>query len=91
MKQILLALKLIIVSHCVYLIVTKFVELMDPLNMREEWRYITMVNGLQCVITGGIFLLHKLCVDHWVLHQQLLLEQKHIMKRVASGLSDVCW
>ena len=82
-----LALKLIIVSNCVYLIVTKFVELMDPLNKREEWRYITTVNGLQCVIMGGIFLLHELCVDNWVLHQQLLLEEKHIMKRVVVQFS----
>ena len=55
--------------------------------MREEWRYITTVNGLQCVIMGDIFLLHELCVDHWVLRQQLLLEEEHIMENVVVQFS----
>ena len=36
------------------IVLLQFVLLMDPLNMRVEWRYITMVNGVQCVRMGGI-------------------------------------
>ena len=32
----------------------QFVLLMDPLSMRVEWRCITMVNGVQCVMMDGI-------------------------------------
>ena len=61
-----------------------YLLLMDPPSMRVEWRCITMVNGVQCVMMIGISMMHKLCVDNWALAQQLLPEVKHIatMNRV---------
>ena len=32
----------------------QFVLLMDPPSMRVEWKCITMVNGVQCVMMDGI-------------------------------------
>ena len=36
------------------IVTSQFALLMDPPVMRVEWKCITMVNGVQCVIMGGI-------------------------------------
>ena len=45
--------------------------------MRVEWRCITMVNGVQCVMMDGIYMMHKLCAKNWATVMPLLLELKH--------------
>ena len=32
--------------------------------MRVEWKCITMVYGVQCMMMIGILIMHKLCVDN---------------------------
>ena len=39
--------------------------------MKEELRYATEINGVQCVVIAGVPLMHKLCVDSLDLQQQV--------------------
>ena len=36
------------------IVTLQFVLLVDPPSMRVEWKCITMVNGVQCVVMDGI-------------------------------------
>uniref|UniRef100_A0A1X7U960 Uncharacterized protein n=1 Tax=Amphimedon queenslandica TaxID=400682 RepID=A0A1X7U960_AMPQE len=39
--------------------------LVDQARMREEWNYVKMEGGVQCVMTSGIQLMLVLYVDSW--------------------------
>ena len=69
----------------------QFVLLMDPPTMRVEWRCITMVNGVQCVMMDGIWVMHKSCVMNWVLVMQLLLQLEHFMDEVVDEFGLIMW
>ena len=64
---------------------------MDPPSMRVEWRYITMVCGVQCMMISGIWKMHKLCVDNWALVEKLPLGVMHTMDRVLVGFGLIMW
>ena len=49
--------------------------------MRVEWRYTTMVNGVQYVMMDGTVLMLVLCVDNWDLdHLEYLIEELILVK-----------
>ena len=50
-----------------YILLQQFVLLMDLPYMRVEWRCITMVNGVECVMMDGIWMMQKLCVENWAM------------------------
>ena len=38
--------------------------LMDKLLLMEEWRYVSMGCGDQCVMMGGVSMMPELCVNN---------------------------
>ena len=48
-----------------------------------------MVNGVYCVITNGILMMHKLCVENWNLVMQLMPHLEHFMEWVGLSMWSV--
>ena len=49
-----------------------FVLLVDQPVMKEELKFATEINGVQCVMIAGVPLMHKWCVDSLDLLRQVL-------------------
>ena len=59
---------------------------MDLLYTRVEWKYSTMVHGVQYVTIHGIYVVHKFYAVNWDLEKHLLLYKIRPMDRVPSRI-----